>query len=352
SGGSRRATRRPRRGPRRRPPARSSGDSPGYARPPTPLHDDTDGGLHRRDDPFLLLSADSAPHRRGEVLRRGPLGLRKRARLVAEIRHRRLEVERRHVVRGGRDPCLFERRGDALALGRPHDVHVVDVPGLVERQLDRLPEPQVRVARGRLAPRTGPARATRKEDAQRCRLDRVESGVRPDELEGPLVARAVEAELADGVRDRRIGARDEPDVAERAVSLHATSPPSPSAKRFFVGKKLNVEQTPVVAIPGAPNACAASSSSGTPSVASSASGAGRPKRCTGTMAVVRSLTSGATEARSRLSVTGSTSANTGVAPTRAIASAVAKKVNAGQITSSWRPTPIASSARTSASVPL
>ena len=29
-------------------------------------------------------------------------------------------------------------------------------------------------------------------------------------------------------------------------SRHVTSPPSPSAKRFFVGKKLNVEQIPVV----------------------------------------------------------------------------------------------------------
>src|SRR6185503_17200317 len=76
-----------------------------------------------------------------------------------------------------------------------------------------------RVARGRLAPRPVPAREMRKEDAQRCRLDRVESGVRPDELEGPLVARAVEAELADGVRDRRIGARDEPAVAEREEVL-------------------------------------------------------------------------------------------------------------------------------------
>ena len=105
--------------------------------------------------------------------------------------------------------------------------------------------------------------------------------------------------------------------------MHATSPPSPSAKRFFVGKKLNVEQTPVVAMPGAPNACAASSSSGTPSAASSSSGAGRPKRWTGTIAFVRRVTSAATAFGSRLSVTGSMSAKTGVAPTRAMASAVA-----------------------------
>ena len=106
-------------------------------------------------------------------------------------------------------------------------------------------------------------------------------------------------------------------------SMLVTRPPSPRANRFFVGKKLNVEQTPVVAIPSAPNACAASSRSGTPSAASSASGAGRPKRCTGTIAFVRSVIRAATSAASRFDVAGSMSANTGVAPTRAIASAVA-----------------------------
>ena len=106
-------------------------------------------------------------------------------------------------------------------------------------------------------------------------------------------------------------------------SRQATSPPSPSANRFFVGKKLNVEQTPVCATPSAPNACAASSISGSPSAASSPSCAGRPKRCTGTIALVRGVIRVATSSGSRLSVTGSMSANTGVAPTRAIASAVA-----------------------------
>src|SRR5262249_20803425 len=48
----------------------------------------------------------------------------------------------------------------------------------------------------------------------------------------------------------------------------------------------------------------------------------------------------------------SMSANTGVAPTRAIASAVAKNVKAGQITSSPDPMPSASSTSTMASVPF
>jgi len=42
-----------------------------------------------------------------------------------------------------------------------------------------------------------------------------------------------------------------------SASLTATRPPSPSAKRFFVGKKLKVDAM-LVAIPPAPNACAAS----------------------------------------------------------------------------------------------
>ena len=106
-------------------------------------------------------------------------------------------------------------------------------------------------------------------------------------------------------------------------SVAATSPPSPSANRFLVGKKLKVEATPVVATPSAPKAWAASSSMGRPNAASSASGAGRPKRCTGTIAFVRGPIRRSTSSGSRFSVTGSMSAKTGVAPARAIASAVA-----------------------------
>src|SRR5262249_29613640 len=109
---------------------------------------------------------------------------------------------------------------------------------------------------------------------------------------------------------------------------------------------------PCCAIAGEPKACAASSISGTPSDASSSSGAGRPKRCTGMIARVRGVIRAATSSASRLSVSGSTSAKTGVAPRRAIASAVAKNVNAGQMTSSPTLIPMASITSTSASVPL
>src|SRR5690348_8919503 len=132
----------------------------------------------------------------------------------------------------------------------------------------------------------------------------------------------------------------------------ATSPPSPSANRFFVGWKLKVETMPCCAIAGEPNACAASSISGCPSEASSSSGAGRPKRWTGMIARVLGVIRAATSSGSRFNVCGSTSAKTGVAPRRATASAVAKNVNAGQITSSPGPMPIASITSTSASVPL
>ena len=70
------------------------------------------------------------------------------------------------------------------------------------------------------------------------------------------------------------------------------------------------------------------------------------------IARVRGVIRAATSSGSRLSVSGSISAKTGVAPRRAIASAVAKNVNAGQMTSSPAPMPIASITSTSASVPL
>ncbi len=79
----------------------------------------------------------------------------------------------------------------------------------------------------------------------------------------------------------------------------------------------------MVATPEAPNACAASSITGRPSAAISASGAGRPNRWTGMIARVLAVIRAATSSGSRFRVAGSMSAKTGVAPLRAIASAVA-----------------------------
>ena len=69
------------------------------------------------------------------------------------------------------------------------------------------------------------------------------------------------------------------------------------------------------------------------------------------IARVRSEIAFATESGSRQNVLGSMSANTGVAPIRLTASAVAKKVNDGTITSSPGPIPSARRPSTSASVP-
>ena len=79
----------------------------------------------------------------------------------------------------------------------------------------------------------------------------------------------------------------------------------------------------MVPVPAAPKAWAASSIRGRPNWASSASGAGRPNRCTGMIAFVFGVIRRSTSSGSRFSDTGSMSAKTGVAPARAIASAVA-----------------------------
>ena len=182
-----------------------------------------------------------------------PPRARSRAAIRARSRdaQRRLEMTRRHVVRGRGDSRLGEPRSDPLPIGRAHDEHVVDVARLVERQLDGLAETQLGVARGRLPPAGVPAGEMRQEDAQGRGLDGVEPRVRADSswwrLSSDPWKRSMRTRCA------------------TSSSVQATRPPSPRAKRFLVGKKLNVEQTPVVAIPGAPNACAASSISGYPS---------------------------------------------------------------------------------------
>ena len=79
--------------------------------------------------------------------------------------------------------------------------------------------------------------------------------------------------------------------------------------------------------------------------------AARPNRCTTSTARVLGPTRAAAALGSRLSVAGSTSANTGVAPRRTIAPAVAKNENGVVTTSSPGPTPQAISAASSASVP-
>ena len=116
-------------------------------------------------------------------------------------------------------PGLRQRGGDGRALGRADDVHVVDVARLVERQVDGLAEPELGVARRTLAAAVVPALEVRQEDAQRGGLDRVEPRVGADELEGLLVARAVEAEHPHPLGHLVVATGDEAAVAEREEVL-------------------------------------------------------------------------------------------------------------------------------------
>ena len=76
-----------------------------------------------------------------------------------------------------------------------------------------------------------------------------------------------------------------------------------------------------------------------------------PNRCTGMIAFVAVDSLYSTSAGSRLNVSGRISANTGFAPSRHTALAVAKNVKLGTITSSPGPTPSANSASKIASLP-
>ena len=156
-----------------------------------------------RHHPLLCLPVDAGPHRQGQVL------ARRRARsraaspgLVAEEPQRRLQVERRHVVRSRGDVGGRERGGELVALLRAAR-RTCGTRARDRREVTRTPR------RGR-APRSGPplpdacafqpSRCGRKSAERRC-LQLVEAGVVADELEVDLVAGAVEAEQSDAVPD-------------------------------------------------------------------------------------------------------------------------------------------------------
>ena len=234
------------------------------------LRRDADRRADRVHHALLLLARSIPPHiGKCEVLRGGALRLRKGARSPPEVRHRRLEMERGDVV-GGARRCPSSASAAAISARRvrAHDVHVVDVARLVLRAARR--------------PRPGRApRSARQPRAARRSSRRAAAGRRAASLPGwrraASSSRSARRSACRATRGSGACAREPATSSSR----HATRPPSPSAKRFFVGKKLNVEQTPTCATPSAPNACAASSTIGRPSAASSATGAGRPKRCTG-----------------------------------------------------------------------
>src|SRR6185437_5784064 len=98
-----------------------------------------------------LLNRDRRPERHREVLLRDTFRLGQRARFVAEEAELRLEMQRRHVIRGGADLRLDERLANTTPLGRAADEQVVDVAGLVPRQVDELAETELCVARRSIA---------------------------------------------------------------------------------------------------------------------------------------------------------------------------------------------------------
>ena len=269
-----------------------------------------DGRAHDVDDALLRLRGNPRPERQREVLRARLLGRGQRARFVAEEAQRRLEVERRRVVRRGGDARLGERRADRVALARAADEEVVDVARLVLRQLHELAEPELGVARRRGAARLVPAGELRQEDAQERGLQLVEAGVVADEVEGRLVARAVEGEELDAVGELLVVRRHEPSVAEAEEVLRGIE--AEGRDRAVLRDARRAEGLRRVLEHGDAELDAAGRTS-----------SGRPNRWTGTIARVRSVTFAAASSRSRLSVAGSMSAKTGVAPRRTIDSAVA-----------------------------
>src|SRR5438270_9932303 len=86
--------------------------------------------------------------------------------------------------------------------------------GLVLRQLHQVAKAELGVAGGCGAASLVPARELRQEDAQERGLQLVEAGVVADEVEGRLVARAVEGQELDALGELLVVRRDETSVAE------------------------------------------------------------------------------------------------------------------------------------------
>lgn len=154
----------------------------------------------------------------------------------------------------------------------------------------------------------------------------------------------------------------------RSASLSSSvnmAPPSPKHPSGFDGKKDVHPMCPAVPeylrVPSGkkhsePRDCALSSITVSPCRAAmsliAAMSHGCPNKCTGTMAFVRGVIMRSALSADMLNVSASTSANTGVPPSRATASATAPNENAGTITSSPCPMPVAIIEMNSASVPL
>ena len=168
-------------------------------------------------------AVDAGPERHGEVLARELLGLRQRALRVAEVAQRRLQMQRRQVVRGTADLRLAQRLDDTVALGRAADEEVVHVAGLVVGRRDDARRGR---ARGSARPPRGAAPSTRRGAAGRCAARR-----RGSRRGASCSRRARTSTFAFEPWKRSSRSA----LAELLVVRPRSRPPSPSAKRFFVG---------------------------------------------------------------------------------------------------------------------
>src|SRR5919108_5164527 len=165
-----------------------------------------------------LLAREHRAHRDGEVRARRLLGAGQRAGRGV-VAHRGLEVGRQPVVRLVADPTGLERRRQLVGPGVADDVEVPGGLAARAREVDQLAQARRLVVGGGAPAALGPAVEVRELDPQDRRLELVEPGVVADQLEGLLVARAVEAQHADGLGELVVARRDRPAVAERAEVL-------------------------------------------------------------------------------------------------------------------------------------
>ena len=162
------------------------------------------------------------PQRHGEVLAREPLGLRQRALRVAEVAQRRLQVQRRQVVRRAADLRVTQRADDTVALGRAADEEVIDVTRLVLGRRRRARRGRARgSARQPRAARSSTRRGEAGKGAARRRGSRRGASCSP------------RARIRPSPSSRGSGAGARARRAPRRSRRRGRA--SPSAKRFFVG---------------------------------------------------------------------------------------------------------------------
>ena len=159
-------------------------------------------------------------HGQGEVGGGRRFGRREVAGLVAQVRERRLKVQRRRVVGGAGHAGGLEGGGDFVAPLAARHVEVVDVSKALGHGRAAHVGRQAGVVPGRHlgAPRV-PAVDPGEADPQHRRLDLVEARVEADVVEVHLVAAAVEAQQAGHLDELGDAAGHQATVAVAAQAL-------------------------------------------------------------------------------------------------------------------------------------